>query len=139
MGSLNAALATKTKAYEDDRITAANKLNLMAGMYKDMATTALGEYDRAYTAFKDETDRLQKIQDNLDARAEQIKIIQMNHDNDVKLAQLNAKLDPTKVAAAEAAGLEFTDGGYKPKVPVQVPSNSKIGTGVVTAYGSSEW
>lgn len=115
IGSLNAALSSQTQKFQDDYVRFNNTISQMAGTYKDIATSALNQYDRAYTAYKDEVNRLQKIQDDLNTSQRAIDLAKLNHDNTVELEKLRAQLNPEYAIKGAGAGLELTDEGWMPK------------------------
>jgi len=119
IGSLNASLTETTNKFKNDFTNFSNIVSQMSGTYKDMASAALNNYDMAYKEFTDEANRLQKIQDNLTAYEQQINLAGINYENDKKLKLLEAKFKrtPEEIAAAESAGLEWSDEkGYTSKV-----------------------
>ena len=141
MGSLNASLAETNNKFVDDMSTFKNIIGQMSGTYKDAADSALARYTKSYTSYKDEVDRLQGIQDDLSSRAHEISLIHNKSQAD-KDFELWKRANPSSddIIKAEEAGLVFTPGqGYGKEVPIQTPTNSRIGDGVVTGYGSKYW
>lgn len=140
MGSLNAALASQTQKFQDDYVRFQNTISQMAGTYKDIATAAANNYNMAYASYKDEVDRLQKIQDDLNDNAQAIKLAQINHDNDIELARLQAKLNPENAIKAADAGLELTDSGYLPtdRNTITSPSGNSYDWSTYNAVGTPD-
>jgi len=116
MGSLNASLSETTNKFKNDFTNFSNIVSQMSGTYKDMASTALNNYDMAYKEFTDEANRLQKIQDNLTNHAQAVELLNQQYENSIKLREYE-KRNPgiSEILAAETAGLENVDGDWLPK------------------------
>lgn len=116
MGSLNASLSETTNKFKNDFANFSNIVSQMSGTYKDMASTALNNYDMAYKEFTDEANRLQKIQDNLTDHAQYMETLNKQYENSIKLREYE-KRNPgiSEILAAETAGLENVDGDWLPK------------------------
>lgn len=97
----------------------------MSGTYKDMATTALNNYQMAYTAYKDESNRLQKILDDTKSHSDAIELMNQQYQNSVKLeAYKNAHPNIADLTKGEESGWEMTPSGWKQKVDTVFASPS---------------
>jgi len=141
MGALNASIASQTEKYKNDYADSVNYVKAMSGTYKDMADTALQSYNNAYTAFKDETDRLQKIQDDLNDHKNAIDLANQQYKNNIALeAYKNAHPGIGDIKDAEAAGMENVGGAWLPKDRnvVTSPSGHAYDWSTYNAVGTPE-
>lgn len=143
MGSLNASLAETNNKFVDDMSNFKNIIGQMSGTYKDMATAASSKYDNAYTAYKDEVDRLQKIQDDLNAHKDAIDTMNLQYQNSIKLAAYNKSLDVNNpsvddIIKAETGGLENVGGSWlsKNRNTITSPSGNSYDWSTYNAVGT---
>jgi hypothetical protein len=109
MGALNASLATQNTAMQNDFSNFSNIVSKMSGTYRDMANTALQNYKFSYDAWKDEADRLQGIQDKIQAHKDALDTLQAQNDAAIKLENYKNLYgrSATEVAAGQSAGLQL--------------------------------
>jgi len=114
IGALSQSIASQGAKMEGDFSNFSNIISKMSGTYKDMATTALNNYNQAYTAYKDESDRLQKITDEAQQHADAIEILNQQYANSLKLeAYKNSHLSVDETIKMRDAGLiQDGNGGY---------------------------
>lgn len=139
MGSLNASLSETTNKFKNDFSNFNNIVSQMSGTYKDMATTALNNYDMAYKEFTDEADRLQKIQDNLTNHAQAVELLNQQYQNSIKLREYE-KRNPgiSEILAADTAGLENVEGDWlsKDRNTITSPSGNTYDWSTYNAVGT---
>lgn len=117
IGALNASLSSQTQKYQDDYSNSLNFVKAMGGTYKDMAEKALANYNNSYTAFKDESNRLQKIQDDINQHKDAIDTMNQQYLNNVKLeAYKNSHPSVSDITSANEAGLVNVNGKWQPKI-----------------------
>jgi hypothetical protein len=98
----------------------------MSGTYKDMADSALNRYNMAYQQFKDESDRLTKLEEDANNHKQALEIINAQYENSKRLAAYNAKLT--------SGNYEFTDDGNLVK-----PINTIFNSPSTDTYDVAKW
>lgn len=141
MGALSQSIASQGKKLDMDFSNFKNIVGQMSGTYKDMATAALNNYEMAYQRYKDEADKITQEEKDLRDHAQALELVNTNFQNSLKLKEYeNAHPGVTDaIKASESGFIQDESGNWTKDVPIQMPSNSKIGDGVVTAYGSKLW
>jgi hypothetical protein len=125
IGSLNASLASQNQKFQDDNVNFQNTIKTMAGTYKDMAAAALAKYNNSYTQFKDESDRLQKIQDDINQHKDALETMNLQYQNSLKLeAYKNAHPDIGDIKTGAEAGYENVNGNWEKKGAKTITSPS---------------
>lgn len=121
-GALAGSIAETGKKLDNDFANFSNIVSQMSGTYEDMANLALKKYQMSYTAFKDESDRLQKIMDDIADREHEFNIIKKTNDAAKELEDYrNTHLSPAEKAELDAKG--YTPSG-DPKSAFQIVSPS---------------
>lgn len=112
IGALSQSIAAQGSKLDSDFANFSNIVGKMSGTYKDMANTALNNYTMAYQAYKDESDRLQKITSDAQQHAEALDIINQQYENSLKLEQYK-RMNPdiNDVIAGQDAGLVQDESG----------------------------
>ena len=139
MASLNASLNETSNKFKDDFTNFSNTVSQMTGQYKDMANMALQKYDMAYKEFTDESDRLQKIKDNLTDHSQALELLNQQYENSLKLKQYElANPDISDIIRGMDAGLENVDGEWlgKDRNIITSPSGNSYDWSTYNAVGT---
>lgn len=143
IGALNASLAETDNKFQDDFSNFSNTIKQMSGTYKDMADAALNKYKMAYTAFKDESDRLQKIQDDAQQHRDAIDILNQQYQNSVKLEQYKqSHPDIDELLKGEGAGKVLDNNGNwinKSDTVITSPSGNSYDWSTYNAPGGIDY
>lgn len=141
MGALSQSIASQGKKLEADFSNFQNIVSQMSGTYKDMATAALNNYKIAQDRYKEAADKITQEEKDIRDHAQAMELVNANFQNSLKLKQYEqSHPGVTDTINAMGAGLVQDDqGNWTKDTPIQMPSNSKIGDGVVTGYGSKLW
>ena len=140
MASLDTALSSQTQKFGDDYVKFSNTIGQMAGTYKDMASAALGKYDRAYGEYKDEVNRLQKVQDDLNSHSHAIAAMEQQYQNSIRLDKYRRdNPDLATVISASDSGYEQNASGewvpVAPTISLETMSNKPIDSTPKWMYG----
>lgn len=109
MPTLSQSLAARGNEIQISYENYRDVIGELTGTYKVAAEKALIDYNNSFQEYRYESDKLQKIEDDLRRRQESIEDAKTAYGYSVELAKLNARLDPNKAVVAEGAGLEWDD------------------------------
>lgn len=91
-GALSQSLAARSDEIKNDITNYKDVINNMAGIYKDQANAALQQLDTAYKLYTNETDRIDKLNEQITAHKNAIELEKIREEADKQLAVYRSTL-----------------------------------------------